>query len=93
MMGGRVGYGSHMALPVFFLLTGTFFAEVGIIGPPWMLLAGAALLALCAVALNHFRRFVEAQTTGGYLEALRHVQASLGGAGHGRPRDHVRVVR
>lgn len=87
------GYGSRMALPVFFLLTGTFFAEVGVIGPRWVLLVGAALLALCAVVLNHFRRFVEAQGKGGYLEALRHVQTSLGGTGRGHPRDHVRVVR
>jgi hypothetical protein len=82
-----------MALPVFFLLTGTFFAEIGIIGPRWVLLVGAGFLGLCAVALNQFRRFVEAQGRGGYLEALRHVQTSLGGAGRARSRDHVRLVR
>jgi hypothetical protein len=82
-----------MAVPVFFLLTGTLFAEVGIVGPRWSLLVGAGLLGFCALALNNFRRFVEAQGNG-YLEALRHVQASLGGAGRrGHPRDHVRVVR
>jgi hypothetical protein len=54
---------------------------------------GAGLLGLCAVALNQFRRFVEAQGRGGYLEALRHVQTSLGGAGRARSRDHVRLVR
>jgi hypothetical protein len=81
-----------MAVPVFFLLSGTFFAELGVVGPSWMLLVGASLLGLCAVALNQFRRFVEAQS-GGYLEALRHVQASFGNAGRGRPRDHVRLVR
>ena len=81
-----------MATPVFFLLTGTLFAEIGIIGPRWSLLVGAALLGMCAVALNHFRHFVEAHS-GGYLEALRHVQASLGNATSARPRDHVRLVR
>jgi len=83
-----------MAVPVFFLLTGTLFAELAIVGPRWMGLVGAGLLAMCALALNGLRHVVEAEARGSYLEALRHVQASLGGPGRrGQPRDHVRVVR
>ena len=83
-----------MAVPVFFLLTGTLFAELAIVGPRWMGLVGAGLLVACALALNAFRHVVESQARGSYLEALRHVQASLGGSGRRvQPRDHVRVVR
>jgi hypothetical protein len=83
-----------MAVPVFFLLTGTLFAEWAIVGPRWMNLIGAGLLAMCALALNGLRHVVDAQTRGNYLDALSHVQASLGGAGRrGQPRDHVRLVR
>jgi hypothetical protein len=83
-----------MAVPVFFLLTGTLFAEWAVIGPRWMGLVGAGLLAMSALALNGFRHMVDAKTRGTYLDALGHVQAALGGTGRrGRPRDHVRVVR
>jgi hypothetical protein len=83
-----------MAVPVFFLLTGTLFAEWAVIGPRWMGLVGAGLLAMCALALNGLRHMVETENRGNYLDALSHVQASLGGPGRrGVPRDHVRVVR
>ena len=83
-----------MAVPVFFLLTGTLFAELAVVGPRWMGLVGAGLLAMCALALNGLRHVVESEARGSYLEALRHVQAQLGGPGpRGAPRDHVRVVR
>lgn len=82
-----------MAVPVFFLLSGTLFAEFAVVGPRWMGLVGAALLVACALALNGLRHVVEA-TRIDYLDALSHVQASLGGPGRrGRPRDHVRLVR
>ena len=82
-----------MALPVFFLLSGTLFAELAIVGPRWMGLVGAGLLVACALALNGLRHVV-AKGSYSYLDALSHVQASLGGGGRrGQPRDHVRLVR
>lgn len=82
-----------MAVPVFFLLSGTLFAEFAVVGPRWMGLVGAGLLVACALSLNGLRHVVE-RGRASYLDALSHVQASLGGPGRrGAPRNHVRLVR
>ena len=44
-----------MALAVFFLLLGVFFAELGLVGWRWAMLAGAGSLALCALILGTLR--------------------------------------
>ena len=46
---------STVALAVFFLLLGVFFAELGLVGWRWAMLAGAASLALCALILGTLR--------------------------------------
>jgi hypothetical protein len=40
-----------VALAVFFLLMGVLFAEIGLVGERWAMLAGSACLALCALTL------------------------------------------
>jgi hypothetical protein len=42
-------------LAVFFLLLGVFFAELGLVGWRWAMLAGAGSLALCALILVALR--------------------------------------
>ena len=44
-----------MALAVFFLLLGLLFAEIGLVGERWAMLAGAGCLALCALTLGLLR--------------------------------------
>ena len=44
-----------VALAVFFLLLGVFFAELGLVGWRWAMLAGAGSLALCALILGTLR--------------------------------------
>lgn len=44
-----------VALAVFFLLLGVFFAELGLVGWRWATLAGAGSLALCAMILGTLR--------------------------------------
>lgn len=48
-----------MALAVFFLLVGVLFAEIGMIGPRWANLVGAACLAACALTLVTLRSVYE----------------------------------
>ena len=48
-----------MALAVFFLLVGVLFAEIGMIGPRWANLVGAACLAACAMTLLTLRSVYE----------------------------------
>ena len=44
-----------VALAVFFLLLGVFFAELGLVGWRWAMLAGAGSLAMCALILGTLR--------------------------------------
>lgn len=44
-----------VALAVFFLLLGVFFAELGLVGWRWAMIAGAVSLALCALILGTLR--------------------------------------
>jgi hypothetical protein len=44
-----------VALAVFFLLLGVFFAELSLVGWRWAMLAGAGSLALCALILGTLR--------------------------------------
>ena len=50
-----------MALAVFFLLVGVLFAEIGMIGPRWANLVGAACLAACAMTLATLRSVYESR--------------------------------
>lgn len=64
-----------MPLAVFFLLLGLLAAEVGLVGPDWVLLVGAGSLFLCAVTLATLRpRQRRAKTE---LDALRRVHDHL----------------
>jgi hypothetical protein len=44
-----------VALAVFFLLLGVLFAELGLVGQRWAMVAGAVCLGLCAVILGTLR--------------------------------------
>lgn len=50
-----------MALAVFFLLVGVLFAEIGMIGPRWANLVGAACLTACALTLATLRSVYESR--------------------------------
>jgi hypothetical protein len=44
-----------VALAVFFLLLGVLFAELGLVGQRWAMVAGAVCLGLCALILGTLR--------------------------------------
>jgi hypothetical protein len=53
-----------VALAVFFLLLGVLFAEIGLVGERWAMLAGAGCLALCAMTLGLLRSIYARRPSG-----------------------------
>lgn len=60
-----------VALAVFFLLLGVFFAELGLVGWRWAMLAGAGSLALCALILGTLRSIYAQRPRGAAPRASR----------------------
>jgi hypothetical protein len=75
--------GTAIALAVFFLLLGLLFAEIGLVGQRWAMLAGAACLGLCALTLALLRSIYASRPS-------RTVRAP---AAAGRPSSSVTALR